>query len=92
MDTYWVNQYGNTLKLKPKTATLHGAYLSRTDLAAWHSKYPNETVCDRALRLGMIDSWMFAAKLVFTANKNLYYFGEAGKKVARAFNSYIYGK
>lgn len=92
MENYWTTRTGLARKLKPKQPTVNGIGVSPILLAAWHYNYPGESELERANRLDILDTWTFNTKLVITANKSLHYKGESAKKIAKAYNGYIYGK
>ncbi len=87
---WYVNQFGETIKCKPKNPTVHGVAVKH-ELAPALLQYPYEMLLERANRLGIVDRWIVHCALQLRNNHSLSFVGNKAKQMFKAYNASIYG-
>ena len=88
---FYVNQFTETKRTKPKQPTVYGVEIA-DEPAAYHPDYPHETLIERAKRLDIIDVWTPRCVLHISANRCLTYTGQKAINIHKTYREYIYGK
>lgn len=83
---WWENQDGSRMHGKPTFPTVHGCRIVKDEMAAYHHDYPFETTYERALRLDILDVWMFKVKFMVYSNHAIQYSGGLAETM---YNNYL---
>lgn len=89
--TGYQNQYGDRRDslIYPSS---HGVGFFGNELAPRLANYPNETLLQRAARLGVLDLWIPFTKFQLSANHCLIYTGTKAQQMWKAWNTRIFSK
>jgi hypothetical protein len=88
---FYINQEGLQKRCKPVRPTVRGLEIG-DDVALAHPDYPQETMLERAKRLGILDVWTPKCVLHISANRCLCFSGKKAVTIHLAYRKYIYDK
>lgn len=88
---YYKNREGKVSRTKPRKPTVHGVVV-KDEVAPIHPDFPNETMLDRAKRLGIVDVWTPVCMYHMRNNHSLKFTGDEAKRKHKAYSAHIYGK
>ena len=86
---HWKNQYGMTLRCKPRRPTVHGKEVPN-EIAPYIQGYENETMLMRAVRRNLLDKWQAQCILYLRNNHSLMFVGDKAQQMFDAYNAHIY--
>lgn len=89
---YYLSQFGSVRRTKPKLPSARGVGFKPDEYAPAHTKYPKETMLERATRLGCLDVWTPVCIYQFRNNHSIRFSGEAAIKRKNQYNEHIYNK
>ena len=87
---WYTNQFGETVRCKPRVPTVHGQPFPNTKLACLPDQ-PPETWLERAIRLDVLDRWTTHCALQLRNNHSLRFVGNKAKEMYKAYSKHIYG-
>ena len=91
--TWWDNGRGVQCKKEPQHPSANGMPIqSIHSLAMWHPLFPDETELERAIRLGILDTWYFVCELIMNNGHKLVYKGEAAVKIYDSYKGIVFSK
>ena len=88
---FYVNQFGETAKHKPRVPTLHCKKIPEGYAFPLLWEYPSETNLERVRRLGLCDEFTPHCILQLRNNHSLSFVGFKANQMFSAYNAHIYG-
>ena len=93
---FYVQQDGlkiKTLSMIPQGCSAHGSIFNGAEYAwPYDIKYPSETKCERARRLGVLDVWQPVCVYQFRNNHSKTFKGTTAKKRWAQYNEHIFNR
>jgi len=86
---FYRNQYGETVRCKPRVPTVHGGATFAQDELICNS---TETRLQFAQRTNMLDRWVPVCVLQLRNNHALTFVGKQATKKWKGYNEYIYSR
>jgi len=78
-------------KRRPASMTVHGRPVAEHEPAFRLDSHPDETVGQRAVRLGLVDRWIPVVVLRISSADKLRFTGERAEKLWDAWNARVFG-